>query len=58
MVSIRQRLDEASDDYEEHLRNCRQCGTGAMPCAVAKYLRRVHNNLLRSARQQQDASHR
>ncbi|WP_331728184.1 hypothetical protein [Streptomyces sp. NBC_01176] len=58
MMSTQERLAQAADDYEEHLRSCRQCGAETMPCAVAKYLRRAHNNLLRAARRQQDAFHR
>lgn len=41
MRSTQHRLDQAVDDYEEHLRTCRRCGTGTVPCPLAKYLRRM-----------------
>ncbi|CAL9277987.1 hypothetical protein SROCM77S_06560 [Streptomyces rochei] len=42
-------LGQAREDYEHHLRTCRQCGADGVKCPVAKHLRRLYNNLLRSA---------
>ncbi|GGL93586.1 hypothetical protein GCM10010129_41820 [Streptomyces fumigatiscleroticus] len=42
-------LDQARASYEDHLDTCRQCAADAVPCAVAKHLRRVYNNLGRAA---------
>ncbi|MFI6208162.1 hypothetical protein ACIBAI_17455 [Streptomyces sp. NPDC051041] len=58
MQPLQDRPDQAADEYETHLRTCRQCGADGRPCSVAKYLRRVHNNLARAARGRRDASPR
>lgn len=43
------RLEQAREDYEHHLQTCRQCEADGAKCPVAKHLRRLYNNLLRSA---------
>lgn len=43
-------LQQARVDHEEHLRACRQCRADGVPCAAAKHLRRLANNLVRQAR--------
>ncbi|MEW1872279.1 hypothetical protein AB0420_29985 [Streptomyces caelestis] len=49
------RLEQSRQDYEQHLRSCRQCGADGMQCPVAKHLRRLHNNLARTARPRPEA---
>ncbi|CAL9640083.1 hypothetical protein [Streptomyces sp. Tu 3180] len=44
------RLEQARQDYEHHLRACRQCDADGAQCPVAKHLRRLYNNLARTAR--------
>ncbi|MGC9380707.1 hypothetical protein [Streptomyces sp. MH13] len=43
------RLEQARADYEHHLRTCRQCAADGVKCPAAKHLRRLYNNLLRTA---------
>ncbi|MEW2166482.1 hypothetical protein AB0912_26320 [Streptomyces sp. NPDC007084] len=43
-------LEQARMSYEGHLAACRQCAADQAPCAVAKHLRRVYNNLNLAAR--------
>lgn len=43
-------LEQARQDYEQHLRSCRQCGADGTQCPVAKHLRRLYNNLARTSR--------
>ncbi|MCX5401710.1 hypothetical protein [Streptomyces sp. NBC_00102] len=43
-------FDETDDPYEAHRRTCRQCAADAVPCQVAKHLRRAQNNARRAAR--------
>ncbi|WP_320781804.1 hypothetical protein [Streptomyces sp. CRN 30] len=45
-----QSLEQARAEYEAHTRGCRQCLADTVPCAAAKHLRRVYNNLTRAAR--------
>ncbi|WP_329141380.1 hypothetical protein [Streptomyces sp. NBC_00670] len=42
-------LERARLDYENHLGACRQCAQDRVPCAAAKHLRRLYNNLSRAA---------
>jgi hypothetical protein len=51
-------LEHAREDYETHLRTCRQCEADGAQCPVAKHLRRVYNNLARTARPRPDATAR
>lgn len=48
------RLEQAREDYEHHLRTCRQCDADGVQCPVAKHLRRLYNNLARAARPRPD----
>lgn len=50
MQSLNQPLEQAREEYEAHQRECRQCHADAVPCPVAKHLRRVYNNLARATR--------
>jgi hypothetical protein len=50
MQPSRDRLEQARQDYEQHLRNCRQCGADGAQCPVAKHLRRLYNNFARAGR--------
>ncbi|WP_226484579.1 hypothetical protein [Streptomyces parvulus] len=48
MTSPHDRLDQARQDYERHLRDCRQCEADGAKCPAAKHLRRLYNNQLRA----------
>ncbi|EGG47105.1 MULTISPECIES: hypothetical protein [Streptomyces] len=50
-------LERARLDYENHLGACRQCDRDRTPCAAAKHLRRIYNNLSRAAERER-ARHR
>jgi len=57
MHSSQSPLERARLDYENHLAACRQCAQDRMPCAAAKHLRRLYNNLGRAAEKER-ARHR
>ncbi|ARP73872.1 hypothetical protein LK07_01675 [Streptomyces pluripotens] len=47
MSSVHDALEDARLTYEQHMRACRQCHADAAPCAVAKHLLRIYNNVRR-----------